>query len=129
NDSALHAAAGQPHGEAEWMVLAAVGALGGRGTAEFSAPDHERIFQKAAAFEVLQKTSDRLVRGGTVKGQLLLEAPVLVPELAALTLAGLRVVHLHEPYAPLNQPSRHEALLAERLGRLLVQTVQLLRLG
>ena len=44
---AADAAAGHPHRESERMVLAAVGSLGRRSAAEFSAPDDERVVEQA----------------------------------------------------------------------------------
>ena len=53
--SALDAAAGHPHGEAEWVVIAAddfdvaaIGELRAGRAAEFAAPDDERVFEQAA---------------------------------------------------------------------------------
>src|SRR5262245_48152898 len=41
--AALDAAAGEPHGEAEAVVVATLVALGSGGAAEFTAPDHQRL--------------------------------------------------------------------------------------
>ena len=51
------AAAGHPHGKATGMVVAAVVVVGEpalreAGTAEFAAPDDQRVFEQAALFEV-----------------------------------------------------------------------------
>ena len=45
HDAAPDAAAGHPDREPEGVVIAAVGALGKRGPAEFPAPDHERLVE------------------------------------------------------------------------------------
>src|SRR4051794_36104132 len=45
NLAAPDAPAGQPHGEAKRVMLAAIVVLGGWGAAEFAAPDHQRVFQ------------------------------------------------------------------------------------
>ena len=62
-DAALDAAAGHPHGEAVGVVIAAgaVGVLGRRLPAELAAPDHQRLVEQAAPFQVLEQAGDRLV--------------------------------------------------------------------
>ena len=64
--AALDAAAGQPDGEAERVVVAAVGALGERRPAELAAPDDQRLVEQAAGLQVLQQAGDRLVDGAGV---------------------------------------------------------------
>ena len=68
--AAAHAAAGQPHGEAVVVVVAAVdlarvgawlGQLDRRRAAELAAPDHERFVEQAALLQVGQQGADRLV--------------------------------------------------------------------
>ncbi len=45
----LDAAAGEPDGEAEGIVVASVAALGEGGAAKFAGPDDQRVIQQAAA--------------------------------------------------------------------------------
>ena len=61
--AALDAAAGQPHGEAVVVVVAAVEArqLGDRRAAELAAPDHQRAVEQAALLEVGEEGGDGLV--------------------------------------------------------------------
>jgi len=47
--AAFDAAAGEPHGEALRVVVAAVVALGDGGTPELAAPEDERVFEQTAA--------------------------------------------------------------------------------
>ena len=68
DDPPLHAAAGQPHREAERVVLAAVGPFGRRRAAELAAPDDERVVEQAAGFQVLEQAGDRLVGRRAVAG-------------------------------------------------------------
>ena len=49
---------------------------------------------------------------------------MLVPELAARSLRGLRVIDLHEPHAALGQPAGHQALRAEDRRRRVVEAVE-----
>src|SRR5579871_708763 len=60
--SALYAAARHPGAEAARIVVAALAALVGRGPAELSAPDDQRLVEQAAALEVGQQPVDRPVR-------------------------------------------------------------------
>ncbi len=86
NDTGFHAAAGHPDGEAAGMVIAAVVvcrhfALAIIGAAEFAAPDHERLVEQPALFEVGNER-----RGGTVHvhglaGHFIRQVAVLVPSL------------------------------------------------
>ena len=77
------------------------------------------------------RSSSRPAIGRSVAAQLAgssdLEAPVLIPELAARPLRGLRVVDLNEAHAALDQPTGEQALAAEDLRHRFVQTVKRLR--
>src|SRR5215813_9420105 len=101
NDAAFDAPAGQPHRESERMMLAPVGSLGGWGPAKFAAPNHERIFQKTARFQVFQKSGDGPVHGGTIVGEFLLEFAMLVPKLATGAFDGLGMINLSDANAAL----------------------------
>ena len=66
----MDAAAGQPHGEAVVVVVAAVDFAGvgaGRGqfddggAAEFAAPHHQHFVQHAALFQILEQGGDGLI--------------------------------------------------------------------
>ena len=52
--SGTHAATGHPHGEAEWIVVTPITALGKGGATEFPSPDDKRFIQQAAAAEILE---------------------------------------------------------------------------
>src|SRR5262249_50036786 len=125
-EAALCAAAGEPHGEAEGVVLAAVLSLGGGGAAEFAAPDDQGVVEEGAVFEVGQECGDGLIGGGAVGGELGAKAVVLVPELATGALGGLGVVELDHANAALDEAAGEEALAAEVLGGGLVYAVELL---
>src|SRR5262249_43902586 len=65
-DAGLHAAAGQPQGEAAAMMVAAMivasePALAVHGPAELATPDDQRVFQEPAAFEVLDERGRGLI--------------------------------------------------------------------
>ena len=58
--AALDAAAGHPHGEATWVMVAAIVgrrefALAVDGTPEFTTPNHQRIVEHAALLQVLNQ--------------------------------------------------------------------------
>ncbi len=62
------AAAGEPHGEAEGVMFAAVGAFGGGGAAEFAAPEDDGVVEQAVGFEVGEQGGDGFVGGGAIGG-------------------------------------------------------------
>ena len=64
--AALDSAAGEPHGEAIGIVIAAVGSLGHRRAAELAAPDHQSRFEQAAVLEILEQAGDRLIDGAAL---------------------------------------------------------------
>src|SRR5207245_1506446 len=66
--AAAHPPAGEPHGESEGMMLAAIRALRRRRAAEFAAPDDERFIEQSARFQILQQTGDRFIRGEAIVG-------------------------------------------------------------
>ena len=68
DDAALDAAAGHPDGEAERMMVAAVGAFGAGRAAELGGPHDERFVEQAALLEVVEQAGDRLVDLGAVGG-------------------------------------------------------------
>ena len=60
----LDAAAGQPGGEGERVVVAALGALAARHAAELGGPDDDRVVEQAAALEVLDQGGGGFVHAG-----------------------------------------------------------------
>src|SRR4051812_17488678 len=82
--ASLDSAAGDPHGKAIGIVVAAGSntILGRRLPAELSAPYHERLVQQAALLEVLQKRRDWLVSARrmlrVVFYQIAMSVPVIV---------------------------------------------------
>src|SRR6476619_4271804 len=79
------------------------------------------------SLEVGEQSGDRLVGRAAVRGELGLEAAVLVPQLAARPLRRLRVVDLDAPDAALDQPAGEQALGAEDLGVLRVEAIEFFR--
>src|SRR5579872_918992 len=83
-DAGLDAAAGHPDGEAAWMVVAAV-VVGGQlslavnGAAELTAPYDQRVVEQAALFQILHKSSRRLIGVTALQGDILRQLHVLVP--------------------------------------------------
>src|SRR5437016_8330858 len=79
-EAGLGAAAGEEHGIAIRIVIAAGAAFAHRRAAEFAAPDDERVVQQAAAFEVLDETSNRPVafaaEFGVVAAQVAMGVPL-----------------------------------------------------
>ena len=127
DDARLDAAAGHPDGEAERMMVAAVGSFGAGRAAELGRPDDERLVEQAALLEVVRASP---AIGWSTSAQLAAwlsrKLAVGVPAAGAAVAA---VVDLHEPHAALDQPPRGEAMLGERRRRFVVEAVQLLRGG
>ena len=120
--SALDAAAGEPHGEAEGVVVSAVRALGHGGATELAAPNDERLVEQAPRLEVFEQPGDRLVGVAGVASMAALESGVLVP--AVGTGVG-RTEQFDEADATLDESAGDQAFAAEWLGHLFVESVQL----
>ncbi len=119
--ASLHAAAGEPHGEAGGVVVAAVPLFAHGGPAELAPPQDQRVFQEAAGFEIAQQARDGLVGGGEVLAVVGLDVRV------GILLAAGAVVELHEPHPPFDEPAGEEAHAAERGGVFIIEAVELLR--
>ena len=110
------------------MVVAAVFGLGERalavhGAPEFAAPDHERVVEQAALFEILHQGCRGLVGGLGLALNAALERPVLVPA---------PMVELDEAHAALGQSARQQAVVgirARAAGVLAVEVEHRLRLA
>ena len=102
-DAGFHAGAGEPDGEAAAVVVAAaVGvaerALAINGAAEFGEEHHERVFEQAALFEVVEQGGGGLVDVAALIGELAFDRDVLVPA---------AVEELDEADAALEQAAAH----------------------
>ena len=104
-DAALDAAAGQAHGEALDVVVAAV-ALGHGGAPELAAPDDERVVEHAALLQVLNQGGGGLVHLARLHHDVALDAAVVVP---------VAVVELDEAHAALGQSRRASRQLAAKV--------------
>ncbi len=105
--AALDAAAGQPHRVTGAVVAAAVGAVLARSTAEFAAPQHQRVIQQAAQLQVGQEAGNRLVDGEAMAGHFPGDAIMVVPA---------SVGNLNEACPGFGEAPRHQALLPKRPG-------------
>src|SRR5438105_1947587 len=121
--AARDAAAGQPHGEAVRVMIAAGPflELGGGLAAELAAPDDQGLVEQAAALEVLDQAGDGLVGVAGVLGVVGDEVGVGVPVVVVVRAAG---IDLDEPHAALDQPPGDQALAAEVGGPGLIDTVE-----
>ena len=107
--AALGAAAGHPHREAAWVVVATVvilreSALAVDGPPEFSAPDDERIVEHPALLEVFDEGVAGLVDVLALARHTPADVGVVVPVI---------VVNLDEAYAALNEAAGHEYAVGE----------------
>src|SRR5262245_50601683 len=119
---ALDAAAGEPQGEAEIVVVASLPVLGLRRAAELAAPEHERGVEEPAALEVLQECCDRPVGAAGHAQVILLDVLVGVPLEVARPAAG---ADHDETYALLDEPAREQTASAVVVGRLRADAVEL----
>ena len=111
----LDAAAGQPHRERLGVVVPAeapaecrIGLDHGR-PAELTAPDHQRVVEQPAPFQVLDQRRGGLIGGAAVR--------LVVPHDVGVGVPAL-VIDVHEPDAPLDHPPGQQAGPRERrLGR------------
>ena len=113
--SGFDAAAGEPHGEAVVVVVAAVdfagigtglGEFDDWGAAEFAAPDDEGFVEHAALFEVFEESADGLVGFGGEAAVIDFEVVVIVPWLA------FAVPELDEADPAFDEPAGDERLAA-----------------
>src|SRR5215467_6946723 len=91
-------------------MIAAIGALRSRRTAEFSADDDERFVQQPARFEILNERPDRLIDLFTQCRMAGFQSAVRVPRPGAAVGA---MEDLHEPYPLLDKTAGGQTLLAE----------------
>ena len=118
----LHAAAGHPDSEAPRVMIAAevaagfVEALAVVGAAKLAAPDHERVFEHAAAGKILHQRRCRLVSLLALRPDAAGQAAVVIPVL---------MVELDKPHAPLGEPPGQHAVSRERARILGVGAVHL----
>ena len=102
-------------------MVASCGALGARRAAELGRPHDQRLVEQPPLFEVLQQPGDGLVNLRTQLAVALLELRVAIPIARAL---GAPVIKLHESHAALGQTPRRQAHLTERLGLLVVESIE-----
>ena len=94
------------------MMIAAIvaAALHHRRAAKLAAPEHERVVEQAALFQIAHQRGAGLIGVLAVLGEVLLEIAVLVPGF---------VEQLHETHAALEQAPGQQAVVGERrLARL-----------
>ena len=103
-----------------------LGVFGRRLAAELAPPDDQRALQQAALLQVFDQSGNRLVRRARMIAVVLDQIAVGIPVGVVVVAAG---VNLHEPHAALDQPASQQASPAEILGALVVQAVELERVG
>ena len=60
--AAANSTASHPHRKSKRMMIPAVFSLGCRSPSKFSAPDHKRVLQKAASFQIGQQPGNWSIR-------------------------------------------------------------------
>src|SRR5262245_10639490 len=95
------------------MRVAALVTLRAWGAANLRGPHDECFIQEAAALQVLEQATNRLIDLAAVFGVITFECAVGVPAAGAAIAA---VVDLHEPHAPLDEAAGGQAVAAEGLA-------------
>src|SRR5438552_16853952 len=108
NGASLDAAAGQPHGKAEGIMITAIRPLSHRRAAELRAPDNERRIKQSARLEIAQKAGYRLIRRLCIVEMSPVQAGMLVPAVAA----GRRAKNLNKADATIDEQPRQQAAQA-----------------
>ena len=108
----FYAAAGEPSGEAEGVVVAAVPSLSEGCSAEFTRPDDEGLLENAQFFQVGDESGDRLIDGFTVFVVAIDKVAVLVPAITVATGAG----EFDEANPAFDEAASEKALSAEGFG-------------
>ena len=119
-DARLHAGTGHPHGEAAWVVVAAVVGLGQRAlrvdrASKLAAPNHERVFEHPARLEVEQQAGTGLVSLLALAGDVLRQVAVLVPA---------AVQDLHDADPAFDHAASEEGAVGEGAGLLYLGSVE-----
>src|SRR5262249_48366631 len=120
--AASDAAAGQPEGERQVVVIAAALAIDHRCAAKFAGPDDQSSLQQAALLEVFQQTGNGLVALVGVAFLILLQLVVGLPAVFHRVVDA--VVDLHDTDAALDETSSEQAHAAKLRGLLAVETVE-----
>ena len=119
NESRADTSPSEAEGVAVRMMLAPVGALAGGASAEFTAPNDQRIVKQSARLEVRQKRANRFVGCSSIFTVALFEFAVLVP----VQSVALATLDLDEADTPLGQASCQQAAIAETLAVTVVEAV------
>src|SRR5262245_4713120 len=104
NDAGFDAAAGQPYGKAENMMIAPVASLRSGRSAEFRREHDQGLIQQAPAVEILKQGADGLIHRQRIAGMIGAEPAVCVPRSRP---AGA-MLDLDEAHASLHQPTRRQ---------------------
>ena len=131
NRAALDSTPGQPHAEAEWVMVASVDALHKRGSAELARPDDQCLVEQTARLEILDQTCNRLIDLERVDFVPRFELAVLISRSADVRGHVFGVPHgqLDETYASFDQPPGQQTLLGILLflGDVAIEAIEFLR--
>ena len=121
----LRPAAGQPHAEITWMVVAAVGVFGEGalridGAAKLPSPHHQCLIEHAPLLEILDKRCRGLIGIEALRLEIVGKIAMLIPA---------PMENLHRPHPPLHQPAGQQQAVRERPRLLYVVAIHLQRRG
>ena len=120
-----HAAAGEPECEAMRVVIAPRfgSGLSDRKSAEFAAPDDERLVEQASLRQVGEQRGDRLVRFQGELRMVPFDVHVSVPTALVLHPSG---IDLNEPHASFDHASSDQALARHMVAMRNAEPIQIL---
>src|SRR5262249_4074548 len=124
-DAALDAAAGEPGGEGEGVVVAALAALAAGHAAELRGPQDNGVVERAEGFQGLDQGGGGAFEAGSNVAVALSMVPMGVPIAAREAVVGT-APDLDETDAALQEPAGTQAIAAEFFGDVVVQAVELL---
>jgi hypothetical protein len=124
-DAAFNAAARQKVCEGERIVIAPLGALAARHSAEFGGPQNDGVIEQAARFQIFNERGGGFVHAGGHLEMISRQVFVAVPIASRETVIG-SAPNLNKTHAAFEQAARDQATCAEILilGNLLVDAVQ-----
>jgi len=112
-DAGPDAASGHPDGKTVFVVIAAIGALGERGSTKFTGPEYEGVVQEAAAAQVSKETGDGLIDGAGVDAVVVGDVAVGIPAAVAIDHGD---GEFDEPDAALDETTGEQALTCVGAG-------------
>ena len=114
-DTALDSTTRHPRCIAFVIMVTSVSVLSVGSSAEFTAPDHQRVLQQSSLGKVCQQACDRLIDFGTSFRKICLKAIMMIP---------VSVCDFHKSNTGFHKAAGHQALASEGVSVSAVDSVQ-----